>query len=299
MTMERPVDEQVAMHPHGVYGGPIVDAHVHFWDPGQLRYPWLCGIPALRRAFLPAEYAAAAGASAAARCVVVEGNCHPDDAAREVALLERLGREDPRIAGIVAFADLTRPGALEGTLACLTSVPRVKGVRQNIQGHPAGFAVQRAFVDGARTVGRVGLTFDLCASHGQLEETDALVAQCPDTLFVLDHCGKPPIRSGALDPWRRDIARLAAHPNVCCKLSGLLTEADAARWREEQLLPYAAYVIECFGVDRVLYGSDWPVLTLAGDYTRWHRFTALLTGAWTDDERHRFYAGNAIRVYQL
>jgi L-fuconolactonase len=277
----------------------IVDAHVHFWEPATLEYPWLKTLPALDRSFLPADYAAAVSELPVENCVIVEGNCLPTDSENEVRLFERLARADPRIAGIVAFADLTEPTTLGATFDCLTSIPSVRGIRQNIQGQRRGFALQRAFVHGVREVGRREWVFDLCVTHDQLDEAIALVEQCPGTRFVLDHCGKPDIRAGAQELWRRDVARLASHENVCCKISGLLTEADVARWREEDLLPYAAHVVECFGTERVLYGSDWPVLTLAGDYKSWFDFTARLADSWSEDQRRSFYAGNATREYRL
>src|SRR5947207_6408992 len=212
---------------------PIVDAHVHFWDLGTLHYPWLTAHPRLERSFLPADYTAAVGALPVERCVIVECNCLPTEGIREVEWFERLGHVDPRVAGVVAFADLTDRMTLEATLDCLTSTSIVKGIRQNIQGQPGGFALQSTFVHGVRQIGRRGLSFDLCVTHDQLGEAIALVRQCPETRFVLDHCGKPAIRSGAREPWRADVARLAAHEHVCCKISGLLTEADVAHWRED------------------------------------------------------------------
>ena len=277
----------------------IVDAHVHFWEPGTLEYPWLNGLPALKRPFLPSDYSAAVGDLPVKNCVLVECNCLPEENVREVALFERLARTERRVAGIVAFADLTQPHTLEARLDTLTSTPRVKGIRQNIQGQPRGFALQRAFVNAVREAGRRGLTFDLCVTHDQLDEAIALVEQCPDTSFVLDHCGKPGIRAGVRESWQRDLARLASRENVCCKLSGLLTEADLTQWREEDLLPYATHVIDCFGIDRVLYGSDWPVLTIAGDYADWFGFTARFSAGWSEPERQRFYAENATRIYGL
>lgn len=278
---------------------PILDAHVHFWDPAALRYPWLDALPTLRRSFLPADYSAALGELPVERCVIVEGNCLPEQSVGEARYLERLAGGDPRIVGIVAFAEMTEPTRRSATLDCLTSMPLVKGIRHNIQGQPRGFALQRAFVEGVRDVGARGWTFDLCITHDQLGDAIALVERCPDTQFVLDHCAKPAIRTAAREPWQHDLARLAAHANVCCKISGLLTEADLGHWREEDLFPYAAHTIACFGIDRVLYGSDWPVLTLAGDYKRWFHFIAHLTEAWSKDERRRFYSENAARVYQV
>ena len=279
--------------------GAIIDAHVHFWDPGGIHYPWLRSVPALDRAFLPSDYAAATDGTAITQLVFVEGNCRPEEAPRELEWVERLAQVEPRIAGIVAFADLTDPSARDRALEAVSSCPRVTGIRQNIQGQPAGFALQPAFVEGVRAVGRRGLTFDLCVTHEQLREVTDLVRRCADTRFVLDHCGKPAIRHGRLEPWRSDIACLAAQENVCCKLSGLLTEAEPQRRRDEDLTPYAASVVECFGTERVLYGSDWPVLTLAGSCGDWYGFTERFTSGWTAAERRRFYADNAIRVYAL
>ena len=277
----------------------IIDAHVHLWDPAALLYPWLEELPTLRRPFLPADYAAAVGELPVEQCVLVEGNCLPAQSMREVQYFERFAAKDPRIAGIIAFADLTERATLSARLDFLTSIALVKGIRQNIQGQARGFALRDVFVEGVRVAGARGWTFDLCITDDQLGEAIALVERCPDTRFVLDHCGKPAIRTAEREPWWRELARLAAHENVCCKISGLLTEANLACWREDDLLPYVWHTVECFGFDRVLYGSDWPVLTLAGDYASWFDFTEHFTESWSNDERRRFYVENAARVYRV
>jgi L-fuconolactonase len=276
----------------------LVDAHVHFWDPGLLDYPWLETVPSLRRAFGPADYATAVGAAAVSQIVVVECNCSPDENIRETTYFDRLGEAAP-IAGIVAAATLTDDAGVDGALEVLSQSPKVKGIRHNIQGHPPGFCLQRSFVDGVQKVGRMGLTFDLCVTHDQLRDATELVRRLPDTNFVLDHCGKPAIREACMEPWRSDLARLAELENVWCKMSGLLTEADVEHWQPSDLMPYAAHVVECFGSDRVLYGSDWPVLTLAGDYGDWYDFTESLTAQWSATERRSFYRENAARAYRL
>jgi L-fuconolactonase len=276
-----------------------VDTHVHFWNPQVLTYPWLEGLTALQRAFLPVDYAEATAGALVERIVFVECNCRPTQNIAEAAYVERLAGEDSRIAAIVAYADLTDVQARDDALETLSRRPLVRGIRHNIQGEPPGFALQPAFIDGVRAVGRSGFTFDLCITHDQLAEASELVAQCPDTRFVLDHCAKPAIRCALVEPWRTEIARLASLENVCCKLSGLLTEAAPDVWEEEDLLPYASHVVEVFGTDRVLYGSDWPVLTLAGEYSDWYRFTQRFTENWTAGERARFYHDNAVQVYGL
>lgn len=276
----------------------IVDAHVHFWDPRLLHYEWLETAPALQRAFLPRDYTAAASGVPVDRILVVECNCVPGENVLEVEYFTRLA-ESVRVAGIVAFADLTQTNELDRTLDVLSQSPKLKGIRQNIQGQAPGFSLQESFVQGVRKVGQHGLTFDLCITHDQCRDAIELVRRCPDTDFVLDHCGKPAIRDRCMEPWSSEIGRLADHENVYCKLSGLLTEADTQDWRGEDLVPYASRVTECFGTDRLMYGSDWPVLTLAGEYRDWFDFTQSFTSDWSDAERNRFYHDNAKRVYHL
>jgi len=277
----------------------IVDAHVHFWDPTVLRYPWLEGLPELDRSFLPASYTSATAGIPIDTMILVEANCLPHQALGEVAFFEQVADMHSPVAGIVAFASLTAPAELDRTLDALAARPRVKGIRHNIQGEPAGFCTQQSFVEGVRKVGSRRLTFDLCATHDQLREVVELVRLCPDTRFVLDHCGKPAIRDRLLDPWRGDIADLAECANVWCKLSGLVTEASPTAWRQADFVPYASHVVEQFGAERVMYGSDWPVLTLAAGYAAWFEFTEWLTKGWSDAERRGFYRDNARRVYAL
>jgi predicted TIM-barrel fold metal-dependent hydrolase len=275
----------------------IVDAHVHFWDPSVLSYPWLDGLPALDRPLLPATYASATSSIPIDGIILVEANCLPHQTLGEVTFFEQIAAADSRVVGIVAFASLTEPEDLDRTLDALAARPTLKGIRHNIQGEAPGFCTQPSFVKGVRKVGSRDLTFDLCATHDQLREVVELVRLCPNTRFVLDHCGKPAIRDRLLDPWRADIADLADCANVWCKLSGLVTEASPAEWREADLVPYASHVVEQFGTERVMYGSDWPVLTLAAGYPTWFGFAEWFTKGWSDDERRRFYRENALRAY--
>lgn len=277
----------------------MVDAHVHFWDPSALSYAWLAELTALNRAFGPADYAAATADAGVQRVVFVEGNCSPSQNVMEAERIERLAEADGRIAGIVAYAHLTDAAGLSRSLDALGHLTRVRGIRHNIQGEPAGFCLHPSFVDGVREVGRRGLAFDICVTHDQLHEAVELARCCPDTRLVLDHCGKPAIGQGLLEPWRTRIAELAECPNVWCKLSGLLTEADPARWRAEDVLPYAQHGVECFGAGRLVYGSDWPVLTLAGAYADWLELTRRLTLGWSAVDQRRFYNDNAVEVYAL
>lgn len=277
---------------------PVVDAHVHFWDPALLAYPWLDEHPSLKRAFLPADYAPLR-AGGVDGVVFVQADCRPDQSGQEVEFVERLAEREPRIAGIVAYLDLNDERGVEAALERLRRCPLVVGVRHNIQGHPAGYCLTPAFVRGARMVGDSGLPFDLCITAPQLPDATALVARCPDMSFVLDHCGKPAIRDDAFEPWATDLARLALHERVSCKLSGLLTEARDDQRTVDVIGRYASHALHTFGARRCLYGSDWPVCTIGGEPDEWRRMTDAVVAHLDDGERRRFYADNAIELYGL
>ena len=276
----------------------VIDAHVHFWDPRRLHYAWLEEAPALRRAFLPGDYEPLADGSAAG-VIFVEANADPSESAAEVAFVDRLAAAEPRIAATVAFVDLLDESRRDAALERLAAAPRVVGVRHNIQGQPAAICRDEAFVRGVQEVGGAGLTFDLCATANQLAEVAELVRRCPGTQFVLDHCGKPAIRDDAFASWAVDVARIAAHGNVSCKLSGLFTEARPEQRQLESIRPYAEHVLASFGVGRLMYGSDWPVAAAAGGVAAWRAFTDRFTATWSAADRRKFYADNAIRFYGI
>jgi L-fuconolactonase len=273
----------------------VIDSHVHFWDPGVLEYPWLRGVPALRRSFLPADLAAAPASPPPRRVIFVECNARPDQALEEVRFAESM----PEVAGIVAYGALDRTETLASRLDELCSRPRVRGVRHNIQENAPGFCLEPFFVEGVREVGRRGLSFDICATHDQLGEVAELCRRCPETRLVLDHCGKPPIRSGRIEPWADALRELASMDHVSCKVSGLFTEADPGSPDGDGVLEFARHAVECFGPRRLLYGSDWPVLTLAGELGAWYRFTLRLSEEWSEEDRRAFYHDNAVSFYRL
>jgi L-fuconolactonase len=279
---------------------PIVDTHVHLWDPSLIKYSWLTDIEKLNRAFLPSDFREHCADVAVDHMVFLE--CDTDgtqflDEAKWVASLA--SGQEPRIKGIVAHAPVHRGDAVKPDLQALIGVEGVKGVRRLIQGESADFCVQPDFVKGVRALTEFDLRFDLCIFHPQLVHTIALVKQCPDVMFVLDHIGKPAIKAGLMNPWRDELKQLAELPNVWCKVSGVVTEADHAHWTFDALKPYLDHVFETFGFDRLMYGGDWPVSTLATRYPAWVETLDKLLAGSSEGELRQFYRETAISFYEL
>ncbi len=280
---------------------PIVDAHVHLWDPGQERIPWLDGNALLNRRYDVAAYQEHTASTAINHVVYVQVDVVPADAFREVAWVLAQAAEDPRLGAIVAWAPLEDGDRVRAHLRNLRALDlRVVGVRRNIQAEPdPAFCLRPGFVQGVHLLAEYELSCDLCLTHHQLPSAIALARQCPETTFILDHLGKPAIAAGWLDPWREHLAALATLPNVACKVSGLVTEANHARWTSADLAPYVAHALAVFGEDRVLFGGDWPVVLLASSYQRWVDTLDELTAHLSVDARRRLWAGNARRLYRL
>jgi L-fuconolactonase len=279
---------------------PLIDTHVHLWDPRQLRYAWLADVPALHRPFLIDDYRAACGPVAVEKLVFVQCECDPAQSAAEAAWVAEVARSEPRLRGIVAQAPLEKGDAVAADLAHLAEIPLVKGVRRLLQSEADdAFCLRPDFVRGVRLLPRHGFTFDLCIFHRQLANVIQLVRQCPEVSFVLDHIGKPDIKAGRLDPWRAELRELAALPNVTCKLSGLVTEADWARWTPADLRPYLDHVLACFGAGRVMFGGDWPVSTQATDYPRWVATLDDALRGCSPAELRQIYVRNAEQFYRL
>lgn len=278
---------------------PVVDSHVHFWDPAYLKYTWLQEIPTLNRAFLPAHLAQAATAVNLQKIVFVQADCAPEDGLSEVAWVAELAQAEPRIQGIVAFAPLEEGTACAHYLEKLKAFPLVKGVRRLIQSEEPGFTRQPIFVQGVQQLAQFGFSFDICIVHTQMAEAIELVEQCPDVAFVLDHFGKPAIAGKMMEPWATHLRTLAVFPNVYCKLSGLVTEADHQHWTEADLRPYLEVALDAFGPHRLLFGGDWPVSELAASYQRWAETADSLLSALSAADRNQIFFENAQTFYRL
>ncbi|WP_035803834.1 amidohydrolase family protein [Kitasatospora mediocidica] len=277
-----------------------IDAHHHVWDLARRPQSWLDGPESavIRRDFGPADLAPLAKAAGIARTVLVQ--VLPD--LEETREFLALAAADQLVAGVVGWADLTDPGIAD-TLAELrqgTGGDLLVGVRHLVQGEadPAWLArpdVRR----GLRAVGDAGLCYDLLTLPHQLPAAIETVRALPDQPFVLDHLAKPPIASGEVAPWADRLRELAREPNVSCKLSGLVTEADRERWTVADLRPYAEVALDAFGPERVMFGSDWPVCLLAASYGQVISTAKDLTDRLGSHERALVFGGTAARVYRL
>jgi predicted TIM-barrel fold metal-dependent hydrolase len=278
----------------------IVDSHVHLWDPAQLRYSWLDGLPALSRAFLPADFVAASVNANVSKIIFIECGGEPTQNVAEVNWISGLAKNESRIKGIVAHADLEKGEASRADLGKLAVNPFVKGIRRNLQGERnADFCLRPEFVAGVKLLVEFGFTFDLCIRHEQLRAAAELVRCVPQVTFVLDHFGKPDVCGKKFEPWAADLKTLASLPNVVCKISGVATEADWKNWQPADLKFYFERALEYFGFGRILFGSDWPVATLATSYQRWLETVRELFSFASAADQIKLFQTNAERIYRV
>ncbi|WP_405807235.1 amidohydrolase family protein [Streptomyces sp. NBC_01187] len=268
-----------------------IDAHHHLWDLSRRALPWMDGPWAdpLRRTWTEEDLAPHLAAHGIDATVVVQA-CHSAEETRELLALKE--RSD-RIAAVVGWADLTAPGGpqLPDGLA---------GIRHQAEGLDDPAWLSRPQVRrGLAEVARAGLVYDLLVTPRELPSAVETAEALPELRFVLDHAAKPKVAAGEWEPWAGLLGRLAALPNVSCKLSGLITEADWRTWTRTDALPYARQVLEAFGPDRVLFGSDWPVCTLAGTYEEVMALAEEATSGLTAAQRAAVFGGNAARVYGI
>jgi L-fuconolactonase len=280
---------------------PIIDSHVHLWDLTRFRIPWLDDDAILNKPYGLAQYQEQTQGIAVEGIVFMEVDVAPSYRLLEAQWIAELAKKDPLIRGIVASAPLEDGEHVRSFLENLRAIgPRIKGVRRLLQGEPdPDFALKDDFVRGVQLLPEYGFSFDICIKHHQLPGIIKLVQRCPDTSFILDHIAKPDIKNHLFDPWRGQMQELAALPNVVCKVSGVVTEADHQNWTPDDLAPYILHVLDVFGTDRVVFGGDWPVVLQASSYARWIETLDALTSHLTPEERRKLWAENASRFYRL
>jgi len=279
---------------------PRIDAHHHVWDLAVRDQPWITGdaMAPIRRSFGVDDLAPEAAAAGVTATVVVQTVA---DVGETEELLD-LAEPTPLIAGVVGYVDLAAPDAGErlDRLRDRPSGARLVGIRSPVQDEPdAAWLTRPAVLAGLREVARRDLVYDLLIRPHQLHAALAAVTQVPEGRYVVDHLAKPAVASGAWQPWAGGLAALAAHGNVSAKLSGLVTEASWSTWSTYDLRPYAELALAVFGPDRLLFGSDWPVSTLAAPYGRVVAATEELVADLSTSERAAVMGGTAAAVYGL
>jgi len=277
----------------------IVDAHHHLWDLGRFHYRWLAERPAIDRDFLPRDYAQAIEDTGVDRSVHVQADVDECFAMQETRWVLSIADDEGPVEAVVGWAPVEKKDELSKYLDDLGEHPRLKGFRRLIQAEAADFAARDEVIEGVRTLGERGYSFDVRIRHHQLASVVEVARACPQTAIVLDHVGKPDIAKGELEPWVHDLKQLASLQHVYCKLSGMVTEADWDAWTVDQLKPFAQTVIDAFGYDRLMFGSDWPVSTLAVDYKGWLDVVDELIEGATMEQQDSLFEKTATSFYRL
>ncbi|MCB2011786.1 MAG: amidohydrolase family protein [Geminicoccaceae bacterium] len=279
---------------------PIVDAHVHLIDPARVPLSWGESAPAINRPHLPADLDAARGDTEIEAFTFIEVDVVEGRHIDEAQMVSGIAQAEPRLKAIVAHAPVHKGRAVDGDLAELARIPLMRGIRRLLQQESdPEFCLRPEFLEGLSCLPAHGLHFEICIYHHQLAAAVEMVRRCENVTFMLDHIAKPGIRDGLREPWARGIREMAALPNVACKVSGVVTEADHANWKPDQLDFYIHHVIDSFGFDRVCFGSDWPVVNLAADHRRWIDLLDTSLRHARSDELRRLYRDNALGFYRM
>ncbi|MGH9836183.1 MAG: amidohydrolase family protein [Blastocatellia bacterium] len=277
----------------------IIDTHQHLWDLDQFPYSWTVNQPKLKRSFRLDDYFLAARDVEVAKSVHVEADVDEDFMLQETLhALSLAKRGDNPIAGVVAAA---RPeyDNFQEYIGQIASHSSLKGVRRILHTEPDELSATTTFVEHVKSLEETGLSFDICVLARQLQQAINLVKQCPNVNFILDHCGNPDIKNRDYDVWRENIEEIAGFPNVVCKVSGIVVNTEIENWTVEDLRPAVEHVIASFGWNRVIFGSDWPVCTLAATFKQWVLALMFLTKDAGEENQRKLFYENAERVYRL
>lgn len=273
-----------------------IDAHQHFWQFDPVKDGWITAeMAVLKRDFLPADLKPLLEQQGFDGCVAVQA----DQSEAETQFLIQLAQQNDWIKGVVGWVDL-QADTIEARLEYYSQFTIVKGFRHILQGEAQrDLMLHPLFKKGMAALQQFGFTYDILIYPDQLPFSKELVSQFPEQQFVVDHLAKPSIKDRKIHQWKHDLKELARYENVYCKLSGLITEADWNSWKKEDLIPYIDAVVEAFGVDRLLFGSDWPVCLVAASYGQTCHIMKDYFSSFTKQEQEKFFGGNAIQFYNL
>ncbi len=276
----------------------IIDAHQHLWDLDLFTYSWLNDFPSLRKSFRMEDYLKASEGVNIEKSVHLEADVDEAYMLDETRHILDLAGQDNPLEGVVACGRPEKPHFAD-YLDQIAGHPKLKGIRRVLHTQPDEVGQTSLFAENVRLLGLYGLSFDICVLARQLPIASRLVRECPGVSFVLDHCGVPQVKDHLFDPWREHIKELSQFPNLVCKISGLVAYSEPDKWTPEDLRPFVDHVIECFGWDRVMFGSDWPVCTLSSPMQRWVETLEMLTRHAGEENQRKLFYENAARVYRL
>jgi L-fuconolactonase len=285
---------------------PIIDTHLHVWDHARLKYSAFESSPLFSRNFHVEDYRRDLGAVEVEAMVFLE--CYADfwegggQYIKEILFVEEEARRDPGIKAIVPMAPLEWGSKAEPILAEMKEKhPMVRGIRRipEFDADPRGLMLSDGFIEGVSLLGKFGYHFEINVHHHQMDIVREFVKHIPDVPMILDHCGKPGIKEGAIAQFRDDVKDLARYPNLFIKLSDLPVEADLEHWTDNDLRPFIDATFESFGVDRTLFAMDWPICLQATSMTRWVETLDRAMAGFSEAERRKFYRDNANSFYRL
>ena len=273
-----------------------IDSHQHFWRYDAVRDAWINdSMAVLKRDFLPEHLAPELAANGIDASIAVQ----TDQSESETMYLLDLAEKNPRIAGVVGWVDLRAPDVGQ-RLQHFSRFPKLRGFRHIAQSEADDrFLAQEQFVAGVAQLRTFGFTYDILIYPAQLPAAIELAARLPGQRFVVDHLAKPAIKAAKIAPWSAQIKEIAQNKNVFCKLSGMVTEADWTRWKADDFKPYLDVVFEAFSLDRLLFGSDWPVCLLAASYRQVKQLIADYVKGFSRSDQQSIFGGNAARFYGL
>jgi L-fuconolactonase len=275
---------------------PKIDAHQHFWIFDPVRDSWINDeMLVIKRDFLPADLLPVLEQNGIDGCVAVQA----DQSEQETLFLLNLAVKNPTIKGVVGWVDL-KAGNLDEQLQHYKEYDKLKGFRHILQSEPdKQYMLQPQFQKGIAALQKHGYTYDILIYPEHLPYAELLAGGFPDQKFVLDHLAKPHIKDQQIDAWKKDIRALAKHQNVYCKISGMLTEANWSAWKPEDFTAYLDIVFNAFGINRVMFGSDWPVCLLAGGYEGTMQIMNSYCSMLSATEQALFWGDNAVKFYSL
>ena len=272
-----------------------IDAHQHFWKYNPIKNAWIDeSMKVIRRDFLPKDLKPILSENKIDGCIAVQA----DQSEAETLFLLKLAEKNSFIKGVVGWVDLCAEN-IEDRLKYFSKYKKLSGVRHIVQGEPNDFMLRADFQNGISKLKQFNLTYDILVFPTQLFAAIELVKKFPDQLFVIDHIAKPEIKEGKIDSWKNNMERIAKYPNVYCKISGMVTEADLQHWKKEDIIPYLDVVFRAFGTGRIMYGSDWPVCLLAASYKEQLNIVEDYIAEFSTEDKTKIMGENASHFYNL